>query len=29
MLHNEFNKGGTLELWMGDQPNKAWGTDSK
>lgn len=24
--HETFRKGGTLELWMGDQPNKSWGT---
>lgn len=27
--HNEFNKGGTLDLWMGSEPNKAWGTDKE
>lgn len=25
--HDEFAAGGTLELWMGDEPNKKWGTD--
>jgi predicted alpha-1,2-mannosidase len=24
--HETFRKGGSLELWMGDQPNKSWGT---
>ncbi|MBT4397995.1 MAG: glycoside hydrolase family 92 protein, partial [Bacteroidetes bacterium] len=24
--HEEFSKGGLLELWMGDKPNKNWGT---
>lgn len=24
--HDEFAAGGTLELWMGDEPNKEWGT---
>lgn len=24
--HDTFTKGGTLELWMGDKPNKQWGT---
>lgn len=24
--HETFRRGGTLELWMGDQPNKTWGT---
>jgi putative alpha-1,2-mannosidase len=24
--HEAFRKGGTLELWMGDKPNKSWGT---
>lgn len=24
--HDEFADGGTLELWMGDKPNKNWGT---
>lgn len=24
--HEEFSKGGILELWMGDKPNKNWGT---
>ena len=24
--HDTFTKGGILELWMGDQPNKQWGT---
>ncbi|WP_406416676.1 glycoside hydrolase domain-containing protein [Streptomyces sp. NBC_00842] len=23
--HDQLTAGGTLELWMGDQPNKAWG----
>ncbi|MFE7330910.1 glycoside hydrolase domain-containing protein [Streptomyces sp. NPDC057565] len=23
--HDQLTEGGTLELWMGDQPNKAWG----
>ncbi|WP_406386227.1 glycoside hydrolase domain-containing protein [Streptomyces sp. NBC_01618] len=23
--HDQLTGGGTLELWMGDQPNKAWG----
>ncbi len=25
--HDEFADGGTLELWMGDKPNKHWGTE--
>mgnify|MGYP003575029745 CR=1 FL=1 len=25
-LHNDFSKGGLLELWLGEQPNKSWGT---
>ena len=25
-LHSDFAKGGTLELWLGDKPNKDWGT---
>jgi len=24
-LHSEFAKGGTLELWLGAEPNKTWG----
>jgi len=24
--HEEFSKGDILELWMGDKPNKNWGT---
>ncbi|MDB5190547.1 MAG: alpha,2-mannosidase [Segetibacter sp.] len=24
--HEDFAKGGTLEIWLGAQPNKAWGT---
>jgi predicted alpha-1,2-mannosidase len=24
--HEDFAKGGKLELWLGDQPNKNWGT---
>ncbi|MEP7107705.1 MAG: GH92 family glycosyl hydrolase [Ferruginibacter sp.] len=24
--HAEFARGGTLEIWLGAQPNKAWGT---
>ncbi|HRP57406.1 glycoside hydrolase domain-containing protein, partial [Agriterribacter sp.] len=24
--HDTFTKGGILELWMGDKPNKQWGT---
>ena len=23
--HEEFARGGTLELWLGNQPNKNWG----
>ena len=23
--HEDFSKGGILELWMGPTPNKAWG----
>ena len=23
--HEEFAKGGTLEIWLGPQPNKSWG----
>lgn len=26
--HEEFAKGGTLEIWLGPQPNKAWGVGS-
>jgi putative alpha-1,2-mannosidase len=26
--HEEFARGGTLELWLGDRPNKTWGTGS-
>lgn len=26
--HSDYAKGGLLEIWLGDQPNKAWGTDS-
>ncbi len=26
--HSDFIKGGQLELWMGDKPNKEWGTGS-
>jgi putative alpha-1,2-mannosidase len=26
--HASFSKGGTLELWMGSQPNKSWGAGS-
>lgn len=26
--HEEFAKGGTLEIWLGPQPNKTWGTGS-
>lgn len=26
--HEEFAKGGTLEIWLGNQPNKNWGTGS-
>lgn len=25
--HDEFAAGGTLELWMGAEPNKSWGVD--
>ena len=25
ILHEDFAKGGTLELWLGDKPNKQWG----
>ena len=25
--HEEFKKGGTLDLWLGAVPNKAWGVD--
>lgn len=25
--HSEYAKGGILELWLGDRPNKEWGTD--
>jgi predicted alpha-1,2-mannosidase len=24
--HSDFAKGGTLEIWLGNQPNKNWGT---
>ena len=27
--HAEFSKGGTLELWLGPQPNKKWGSGKK
>jgi len=23
--HDQFSKGGILELWLGDEPNKSWG----
>ena len=23
--HPDFSKGGTLELWLGSEPNKSWG----
>lgn len=26
--HDTFKKGGVLELWMGDQPNKQWGIEA-
>jgi len=26
--HEDFAKGGTLEIWLGSQPNKTWGTVS-
>jgi predicted alpha-1,2-mannosidase len=26
--HDDFAKGGTLEIWLGPQPNKAWGVKS-
>lgn len=26
--HETFSKGGTLEIWLGDSPNKSWGTGS-
>lgn len=26
--HSDFIKGGTLEIWLGDQPNKKWGVNS-
>ncbi|UAY51929.1 GH92 family glycosyl hydrolase [Ferruginibacter albus] len=26
LTHDTFTKGGTLELWLGDKPNKQWGT---
>jgi putative alpha-1,2-mannosidase len=26
--HSDFIKGGQLEIWLGDQPNKTWGTRS-
>ena len=26
--HSEFAKGGTLEIWLGPQPNKSWGIGS-
>lgn len=26
--HEDFAKGGTLEIWLGSQPNKTWGTGS-
>jgi predicted alpha-1,2-mannosidase len=25
--HNDFSKGGILEIWLGPEPNKDWGTD--
>jgi predicted alpha-1,2-mannosidase len=25
--HEDYSKGGKLELWLGPDPNKAWGTD--
>ena len=25
-LHEEFTKGGSLEIWLGKQPNRNWGT---
>ncbi len=24
--HDEYRRGGTLEIWLGDKPNKKWGT---
>jgi hypothetical protein len=24
--HTVFEQGGLLELWLGDKPNKEWGT---
>lgn len=27
ITHNEFSKGGILELWLGPEPNKNWGTN--
>ncbi len=26
--HEEFSRGGTLELWLGPEPNKNWGVES-
>jgi putative alpha-1,2-mannosidase len=26
--HADFAKGGTLEIWLGAEPNKTWGTGS-
>jgi putative alpha-1,2-mannosidase len=25
--HEEYAKGGALEIWLGDKPNTAWGTE--
>jgi putative alpha-1,2-mannosidase len=25
MYHRDFAQGGVLELWLGPEPNKAWG----
>ena len=27
--HEEFSKGGVLELWLGDEPNKNWGIKNR
>ncbi len=27
--HEAFANGGELELWLGDQPNKSWGSEKK
>ena len=28
VTHEEFAKGGTLDLWLGAEPNKNWGIEN-